>query len=125
MRYLLDTHVVLWWLTEPERLSEQAQTIIADKTNSISVSSVSFWELAIKSSLGRVTIPRNLLSILNHNNFDILPIIAEEALSLVDLPNLHKDPLDRMLIAQAKYNGLIFITRDEAIQNYPITLIKA
>jgi PIN domain nuclease of toxin-antitoxin system len=125
MQYLLDTHVVLWWLTEPKKMSKRAQGIIADKENSISVSSVSFWELAIKSPLGRVTIPHNLLSILSQNNFDILPMVAEEALSTVDLPDLHKDPFDRMLIAQAKYNGLIFITRDESIQNYPISIIRA
>lgn len=125
MQYLLDTHVALWWLTDPTQLSKKAYDIISDKENSISVSSVSFWELAIKSSLGRVTIPHNLLSILGHNNINILPMVAEEALSIVDLPDLHKDPFDRMLIAQAKYNGMIFITRDEAIQNYPITFIKA
>lgn len=125
MRYLLDTHVALWWLTEPKELSKKAYDIIADKENSICVSSVSFWELAIKSSLERVTIPHNLLSILSHDNIEILPMVAEEALSIVDLPNLHKDPFDRMLIAQAKYNGLVFITRDEAIQDYPITMIKA
>lgn len=125
MQYLLDTHVLLWWLTEPKQLSKKVYDIIADKENSISVSSVSFWELAIKSTLGRVTIPHNLISVLTHNNIELLPMVAEEALSIVDLPDLHKDPFDRMLIAQAKYNGLIFITRDEAIQNYPITIIKA
>lgn len=125
MNYLLDTHVLLWWLAEPKKLSKRAFEIIADQENEINVSSISFWELAIKSSIGRVTIPQNLLSIIEHNNFAILPMIAEEALSTLDLPNLHKDPFDRLLIAQTKYNGLIFITRDETIQDYPITLIKA
>ncbi len=125
MQYLLDTHIVLWWLAEPEKLSKRARAIIADKENSICVSSVSFWELAIKSALGRVTIPHNLLPILRHNNFDILPLEAEEALSVHDLPDLHKDPFDRMLIAQAKYNGLVFMTRDKAIFDYPIVTIKS
>ncbi len=125
MRYLLDTHIMLWWLAEPKKLSKKAQAIISDKENSISVSSVSFWELAIKSSLGRVTIPHNLLTILRHNQIEILPLQAEEALSAHDLPDLHKDPFDRMLIAQAKYGGLVFITHDKMILDYPITTIKS
>lgn len=125
MNYLLDTHVLLWWLAEPKKLSKRAFEIISDQENQINVSSVSFWELAIKGSIGRVTIPQNLLPIVEHNNFTILPMNAEEALSTLDLPNLHKDPFDRLLIAQAKYNSLIFITQDTAIQDYPITLIKA
>lgn len=125
MNYLLDTHVLLCWLAEPKKISKRAFEIIADQENQINVSSVSFLELAIKSSIGRVTIPQNLLSIVEHNNFTLLPMITEEALSTLDLPNIHKDPFDRLLIAQAKYNSLIFITHDKAIQDYPITLIKA
>lgn len=125
MRYLLDTHVVLWWLTEPAKISKQARAIIADRENSICVSSVSFWELSIKSALGRVNIPNNLLTILRTNSFEIIPLEAEEALSVADLPDLHKDPFDRMLIAQAKYNDLVLITRDKIIEEYPVTFLKA
>jgi PIN domain nuclease of toxin-antitoxin system len=124
MKYLLDTHIVLWWLTDPSELSKRAHTIIADKKNFVGVSSVSFWELSIKRALGRVTIPNNLLAILRQNGFHILPLEAEEALSVSDLPDIHKDPFDRMLVAQAKYNSLVFITRDEIIASYPVTMIK-
>lgn len=125
MQYLLDTHVVLWWLVEPEKLSKKARTIIADKKNTICVSSVSIWELSIKNAIGRVTIPQNLLTLLRHNSFEIIPLVAEECLNVLDLPDIHKDPFDRMLIAQAKYNGYVFITRDKAIQDYPLIHIKA
>ena len=125
MRYLLDTHVVLWWLVEPKKLSKKSRTIIEDKQNNICVSSVSFWELSIKSALGPVNIPHNLLALLRHENFEIMPLEAEEALSVGDLPDIHKDPFDRMLVAQAKYNDLVLITRDKIITDYPITFIKA
>lgn len=124
MNYLLDTHIVIWWLTTPRELSKPARTILEDKHNQIYVSTASFWEMAIKQSLGRITVPRSMLTILMSEGFKFLPILPEEALGVVDLPLLHGDPFDRMLIIQAKTHDLILITRDKEILEYPVPCIK-
>ncbi len=123
--YLLDTHIILLWLTEPETLLTKSREIIANRENIIFTSSISFWEMSIKSSLGRLTLPNNVLALLKNDGFRILPLLPEESLSVIDLPLIHQDPFDRILVAQAKYNNLIFLTRDEKIQEYPITVIMS
>lgn len=125
MQYLLDTHVLLWWFTLPEKIHKKAQAIIRDKSNIIYVSSASFWEMAIKKSLGRLTLPHNLIETVVIENFKILPIMPEESLGVADLPFLHADPFDRILIIQAKLNDLILITHDEKISEYPVVTLKA
>ncbi|MBS0638125.1 MAG: type II toxin-antitoxin system VapC family toxin, partial [Verrucomicrobia bacterium] len=123
--YLLDTHVLLWWLTNPEELSQKAHKIIADKDNSISVSCVSLWEMSIKKSLGRLNLPLNILEIMHNEGFKILSIGPEEALGISDLPFIHQDPFDRMLVMQAKMHDFVLITRDTHIMKYPVVTIKA
>ena len=123
--YLLDTHVLLWWLTAPEKISSAGHQIIANRNNIIFISSVSFWEVSIKNSLGKLTLPNNMLTLSKSEGFKVLPLQPEEGLSVADLPHIHQDPFDRILIAQAKYNNLILLTRDQKIQNYPITTILA
>lgn len=125
MQYLLDTHVVLWWLTTPKKISAKAQKIIRDKSNMIFISSVSFWEMAIKKSLGRLTLPHNLIEAVTTEGFKILPIMPEDGLGVADLPLLHSDPFDRLLIIQAKLNDLIIITRDAKIPEYPVVTMGA
>lgn len=125
MRYLLDTHVLLWWLADPKQIETKARHIIADKSNQIFISSVSTWELAIKKDLGKLSIPMNLLAVIKSENIQILPLSAEESLSVIDLPKIHPDPFDRMLIAQAKFNDLIVITKDRQILEYPIICVSA
>ncbi|MBS0633997.1 MAG: type II toxin-antitoxin system VapC family toxin [Verrucomicrobia bacterium] len=125
MNYLLDTHVLLWWLTNPEELSQKAHKIIADKDNSISVSCVSLWEMSIKKSLGRLNLPLNILEIMHNEGFKILSIGPEEALGISDLPFIHQDPFDRMLVMQAKMHDFVLITRDTHIMKYPVVTIKA
>lgn len=125
MQYLLDTHVILWWFTTPEKISIKAQNIIREKTNTIFLSSASFWEMAIKKSLGRLTLPHNLIEAVTAESFKILPIMPEDGLGIVDLPLLHTDPFDRLLIIQAKRNDLIMITRDAKMMEYPLTVIEA
>lgn len=120
MKYLLDTHIILWWLTTPEKIHKKAQKIIKDKSNSIYVSSASLWEMAIKKSIGRLTLPHNLIEIMAIENFKILPINAEESLNVADLPMHHTDPFDRLMIMQAKLNDLIIITRDAKFAEYPV-----
>lgn len=125
MRYLLDTHVLLWWLTDPDKLSITARKIIADRKNKIYVSSVSIWEMAIKKDLGRLTIPINLLSVIRMESIEILSLMPEESLGVIDLPKLHNDPFDRILITQAKLNDLVMITKDVNIAKYPLVTIPA
>ncbi len=125
MQYLLDTHVLLWWLVDPTKLSVMAKCIIEDKNNSIFVSSVSVWELVIKKDLRNLTIPSNLLATLKSEQIQILPFGAEEALAITDLPKIHSDPFDRALISQAKVHDLIFITKDRKILEYPIVAVEA
>ncbi len=125
MQYLLDTHILLWWFTTPEKIKSKAQKIIKDKSNTIYLSSASFWEMAIKKSIGRLTLPHNLIEAATVESFKILPIMPEEGLGVADLPLLHSDPFDRLLIMQAKLNDLIIITKDSKITEYPVVTLQA
>ncbi len=126
MCYLFDTHVMLWWITEPEKINAKAQKIIRDKANEIFISSASFWELAIKKkSIGRLTLPHNLLETVAIEGFKTLPIMPEECIGVADLPMLHADSFDRLLVLQAKFHDLVIITRDSKITEYPIVSISA
>ncbi len=125
MNYLLDTHVVLWWFTDPTIIKSKTRHIIQDKSNGIFISSASFWEMAIKKSIGKLTLPHNFLEALTMEGFQTLTIKPEEALGVADLPMLHTDPFERLLIIQAKLNNLILITRDSKIQNYPVPTLMA
>ncbi len=125
MRYLLDTHIALWWLTEPEKIHTKARKIIQDKSNDILISSASFWEIAIKKSIGRLTMPHNLLEAIALEGFKTLPIMPEECIGVADLPMHHTDPFDRLIVMQAKLYNLAIITRDNKIPEYPVITIKA
>lgn len=125
MQYLLDTHIILWWFTTPEKIKPKAQKIIRDKSNMIFLSSASFWEMAIKKSLGRLTLPHNLIEAVAQESFKMLPIHPEESLGVADLPFLHSDPFDRLLIIQAKLHDLIIITKDSKISEYPVVTLEA
>ncbi len=125
MKYLLDTHVILWWLSDPKRLSKKVRDLIADRDQQICVSSVSFWEMAIKASIGRLTLPNSILDIVKQDAIELLSMTAEDGLAVVDLPILHNDPFDRLLVVQAKRHDMVLITRDQYILKYPVTTIKA
>lgn len=125
MQYLLDTHVLLWWLTSPNKMKPKAQKIIRNKGNPIFLSSASFWEMAIKKSIGRLSLPHNLLEITAAEGFKILPILSEEGLGVADLPLIHADPFDRLLIIQAKLHDLVIITNDARISEYPVVTVEA
>lgn len=124
MNYLLDTHIILWWLTDPKQIAPKAVKIISDKENSIFISNASLWEMAIKKNLGRLTLPRNIVEILQAEGFQIMPIGHEEALGIGDLPLIHSDPFDRMLVMQAKLYNCVLITRDKNVMDYPVVTIK-
>lgn len=118
--YLLDTHVLLWWLGEPDRLPREVRDLIADPSHAVYLSASAVWEMAIKKSIGRLDMPGNLVEVLEQENIAVLPIHAAHALATADLPMHHADPFDRMQIAQAKLEGLTILTHDAVIQKYDV-----
>ncbi len=116
MSYLLDTHILLWWLMDDSKLKKPVRKIIASEPVWISTAVV--WEMVIKSQLGKLIIPDDIETVLQDQCFDVLDIKIHHVTGLYDLEDHHSDPIDRIQIAQAKTDGLIFITKDSHIQNY-------
>lgn len=125
MSYLLDTHTLLWWLDNNPTLSQSAREVIANPNNLILVSAVSAWEISIKKAIGKLEAPSDLPSAIKRNRFEPLPILIQDGLEAGALPNHHKDPFDRMLIAQALSNKLTVITRDDKFEQYKVFLLGA
>jgi PIN domain nuclease of toxin-antitoxin system len=125
VRLLLDTHALLWWSHEPNRLAARAKEAIANAENDVFVSVVSAWELAIKAALGRVRFPGNLEAELDRHGFQKLGISFAHAQQIGSLPSHHRDPFDRMLIAQARSESLTLVTRDRYLGHYGITILPA
>ncbi|MHB1157340.1 MAG: type II toxin-antitoxin system VapC family toxin [Phycisphaerales bacterium] len=123
--YLLDTHVLLWLLNDTNRLSSQAQQAIDEPDGPLWFSAASIWEMSIKCSLGLLRTPDNLLDVLEENEIDVLPVTAAHALAVASLPLLHRDPYDRMLIAQARIERLTLVTRDQNIMRYDVKTLVA
>jgi PIN domain nuclease of toxin-antitoxin system len=124
---LLDTHALIWWLVAPEQLVEPARQAIADPTNAIYVSTASAWELAIKSGQGRLLMPPDLQgwlpARLNAERLTPIPIKLDHALSVEQLPTHHRDPFDRLLIAQALAENMTLVSRDRVFQAYPVRVL--
>lgn len=120
MLYLLDTHILLWWLSENENLSSKAKKLIANPENTIFVSSASAWEIAIKKALGKLSSPDNLEKTLQENNFIPLDVTIPHALAAGKLPPYHQDPFDRMLATQSKLENLTLITHDRIFKKYKV-----
>lgn len=125
MNLSLDTHVLLWTLSAPERLSEVARNAIEDPANIVFVSAAVAWEIEIKAALGKLRAPSDLLNQLGAANFQELPITIAHALAIKQLPNLHRDPFDRIMLAQAKAAGLTFVTADPEVLQYPAAFLRA
>lgn len=118
--YLIDTHILLWWLSDDKKLSKKVRELIADSDNRILASSVSVWEIAIKKSLKKLKVPDNLKKIMEASDIEFLPITADHAWYVERLPLIHPDPFDRLLIAQCMVEDLTFITADKIIPTYQI-----
>ena len=121
MRLLLDTHLLLWAAGEPDRLSTVARKLIKDSGNELMFSAASFWEIAIKRGLGRDDFqvdPRLLRRGLLDNSYSELLIGSDHALAIDGLPRLHKDPFDRILVAQAMVEGITLLTVDPLVAQY-------
>jgi PIN domain nuclease of toxin-antitoxin system len=125
MNLLLDTHAVIWVLAADPRLSARAREAIRDGANEVFVSAASAWEIAIKRALGKLHAPNDLVEALPLYRFRPLDIRLEHALEVEHLPAHHADPFDRMLIAQAKIEGLTVVTRDRRIALYGVKTIGA
>jgi len=125
MTLLLDTHALLWWLDDPKLLSKGARRAIRDGSNTVYVSAAAVWEVAIKKALGKLAAPDDLEAAMTANRFLPLPITIPHALAVLALPAHHRDPFDRMLIAQAIHEKFRLVTRDADIQKYPVPLIVA
>lgn len=118
MQVLLDTHVFLWWLKDDSQLSKKAKALIVN-ADIVYVSSVSIWEAAIKIQLGKLTADINkLVEAIEDEGFVELPLTANQAALVSDLPNFHRDPFDRMLVAQAMSEPLRLITADQILKQY-------
>lgn len=120
MNALLDTHALLWWITDDRRLSRHARGVIS--AGEILVSVVSIWEIEIKRELGRIEADTKAIidEVAHTEGFHILEVRPSHLVSLTDLPFLHRDPFDRMLVAQAQREHVPLLTRDKMLRKYPI-----
>ena len=125
MNLLLDTHTVIWALADHPTLSAEARKVITCGKNLVFVSAASAWEIAIKKRLGKLKAPDNYLAELLAHRFTPLYITSAHALAVEHLPDLHRDPFDRILIAQAKLEKLTLVTRDAQIPRYGIPIVIA
>lgn len=125
MQLLLDTHTLIWWLTNNPTLAVQAKKAIADPDNLVFVSAASAWEIAIKKSLGKLQAPDDLAAQIKAKNFIPLAISIEHAVMVEQLPTHHQDPFDRILIAQGMYEQLVIVTRDHKFDLYKVNTIKS
>ena len=119
MQILLDTHVFLWWLTDARKLGRSTCNLISDGGTRVFVSAASFWEIAIKRSLGRIDADLSeLRKALGDEGFEEIPITIAHASAIVDLPELHRDPFDRLLMVQSIVERCAFLSRDEQVLRY-------
>ena len=125
MRLLLDTHVVLWALSAPDRLSERARRTIEGEENDVFVSVVSPWELGIKGPRQGLHPPDDLELQLSQRRFEILPVLLRHTEPIESMPLHHRDPFDRMLIAQAIVDGMTIVTADRKLTKYQVSLLPA
>jgi PIN domain nuclease of toxin-antitoxin system len=127
MNLLLDTHTFLWWDTQPGRLSAKALSAIQDRANRLLLSVASVWEMQIKLQIGRLNLNMPLDQMIarqrRSNRVQILPVTLAHVLALRDLPLHHRDPFDRLLIAQANAEGAFLVSHDPVFTQYPVQLL--
>ena len=126
MKLLLDTHILLWAAGEPQKLPVKIRKLIEDEENTLFFSAASIWEIVMKNGLGRSDFqiePRMFRSALMDNGYLEVPITSEHVLFVHDLPPLHKDPFDRILVAQSSIEGMALLTVDQAVIDYGGTVM--
>jgi len=128
VKLLLDTHLLLWAAGQPNRLSAAARKLVDAPTNELLFSAASIWEVVIKRGLGRTDFqadPRLLRRGLLDNGYVELPILSDHVVAVENLPPIHRDPFDRLLVAQAQTDGLTLVTRDPVLQSYGVAILAA
>lgn len=126
MNLLLDTHVALWAITDSPKLPQKARDLIQSPKATVWVSAANVWEIAIKHSLGRGDMPvsgKNAMRYFQESGYRFLPVEAEHAVAVEELPALHQDPFDRILVAQALIEPMRLITHDDTVARYSDTII--
>ena len=124
MRLLLDSHVVLWWLAG-DRLTDEATEHIGDGSTFVAVSAATVWELSIKRAIGKLELDGSIVDLVEDSAFEALAITGEHAERAGALPDHHRDPFDRLLIAHAQLEGLTLVTRDRAFAAYDVDVLPA
>jgi len=127
LKILFDTHTFLWWIGEPERLSKKLHGLCKDRNNTILLSVVSVWEIQIKRAIGKLRLDESLKDLIEReqlaNGLQILPVNLNHVLILDDLSDYHKDPFDRLLIAQSMLEETYLASKDKIFKSYPVKLI--
>jgi PIN domain nuclease of toxin-antitoxin system len=123
LKLLLDTHAALWWLSDDERFSPEAARYLTDDTNQVLLSAAVVWEVAIKRSLGKLQAPEDFAPTLLGAGAQALPVSLSHAAGVEHLPWHHRDPFDRLLVAQASIEGAALVSGDEVLRPYGVTLI--
>lgn len=124
MSLLLDTHVILWWLADDPTLPDDVKDML-DHEPDVYVSAASIWEVAIKQAIGKIAEPAGLPELIRDAGFRELPISHNHAITAGSLPVIHRDPVDRMLVAQARCEDLTLVTRDPYCQKYDVAILPA
>jgi PIN domain nuclease of toxin-antitoxin system len=125
VQLLLDTHAFLWWLRDDAKLGRAARAAIADGANLVFVSAATAWEIGVKRASGKLAASGDIAGWIVESGFAPLPIEVEHAVAAADLPSHHRDPFDRLLVAQAQLEGLTLVARDDEIDKYAVTLLDA
>jgi PIN domain nuclease of toxin-antitoxin system len=123
VKLLLDTHAALWWLADDDRIGEEVIRHLTDDTNQVLISAVVVWEVAIKRSLGKLDAPADLAPTLLGAGAQPLPVTLEHAAAVEKLPWHHRDPFDRLLVAQALTEEAAIVSRDEPLSEYGVAIV--
>ena len=124
MNLLLDTHILLWWLSDHPELSERSRKAIREASGVVAVSAATVWEIAIKRNLAKLDMPSGWLAEIDAEGFQPLPVTWDHAQRVESLPPFHRDPFDRLLIAQAQLEHFVLVTANEVIPKYEVECLR-
>ncbi|MES2995948.1 MAG: type II toxin-antitoxin system VapC family toxin [Verrucomicrobiota bacterium] len=124
MRILLDSHTLIWWMGSPEKIRAAARAVISDPQNFVFASAASVWEIGLKVSKNKLTVPPDFHLLLKQNGIEPLSFTAAHAMESIALPAIHGDPFDRALVAQCKLESMTLATRDDVLAGYGIPVMR-